>query len=246
MPFDTLAPPPLPAVDVTKTLSAFETTFTIGDSGALRRRNIRAAALRLDGTLILPGATFSFNDVVGSRTKERGFVFAPEIHGDVVSGGVGGGTCQVSSTLFDAALFGALDIVERKSHSRPSTYVKLGLDATVSYPSVDLKLKNPFGFALMIHAYLPRANTLRIELLGAEPVARVTHSLTAGSASDYARLVEPKSWLEPGEQRLRQRGAPGYEVTSVVAIAWPDGRTEERTYFSGYRPTPEILWVSSR
>ena len=90
------------------------------------------------------------------RTLERGFTWAPEIQGDEMTTGVGGGTCQVSTTLHIAALFGALEILERQGHSHPSAYAMMGLDATVSYPSTDLKFKNTLPFPVMIHAYLPK------------------------------------------------------------------------------------------
>ena len=122
-------------VDIEKVLSAYETTFSLYGTGANRAVNIKTAVSHLDGLVLAPGQSFSFNDVVGPRTRERGFALAPEIQGDEMQMGYGGGTCQASTTVFAAALFGALDIVERHSHSRPSHYAPMGLDATVSYPT---------------------------------------------------------------------------------------------------------------
>src|SRR5262249_28583373 len=129
-------------VDVDKVLSSYETIFATFGVGVGRSANIQNAASKIDGTIVPPGQTFSFNDLVGPRTLENGFAVAPEIMGDEMTTGVGGGTCQVSSTLHVAALYGALEIVERQSHSRPSAYTQMGLDATVSYPTVDLKVRN--------------------------------------------------------------------------------------------------------
>lgn len=231
-------------VDVTRVLSMRETTYATWGVGVGRTVNITRAASLLDGTIIPAGAAISFNEIVGRRSLERGFTWAPEIQGDELTTGVGGGTCQVSSTLFMAALFGAMEIVERRSHSRPSAYAKLGLDATVSYGQIDLKIKNPFTFPVMIHATHPKPGTLRVEILGGEPVADVTYSLGIGGTEDFMRRVTVKSHLKPGTRVRRQKGSPGYDVTSVVTIKWKNGSTDERKYFSGYRPAPEVYWVS--
>jgi vancomycin resistance protein YoaR len=231
-------------VDVTKVLSMRETTFATYGVGVGRTVNIKRAASFIDGVIIPPGQTISFNELVGRRTLERGFTWAPEIQGDEMTTGVGGGTCQVSSTLFMAALFGAMDIIERKSHSRPSSYAKLGLDATVSYPTVDLKIKNPFSFPVMIHVSFPKPGTLRVEILGGDPAADVTYSLGIGGTEDFVRRITVKPHLKPGTRVRHQKGSPGYDVSSVVTIKWKNGATEERRFFSGYRPAPEIFWVA--
>jgi len=233
----------LAGVDIEKVVSSYETAFHTFGTGAGRAVNIANAAHFIDGTVIMPGEIFSFNEHVGPRTLERGFTWAPEIQADELTTGVGGGTCQASTTLFGAALFATLDVVERRSHSRPSSYTKLGLDATVIYPSQDLKIKNTLSFPIMIHAFLPTSETVRVELLGGDPVADVSYTFGIGSSSDFLRRITVKPFLPPGTQILHQRGGRGYDVTSVVSIKWRDGRTEERSYFSGYRPTPEVFWV---
>lgn len=234
----------LVAVDVTKTLGSFETTFVTYGVGVGRSVNIARAAQGIDGTIIPPGQTISFNELVGPRTLERGFTWAPEIQGDELTTGVGGGTCQVSSTLFNAALFSALEVTERQSHSRPSSYAKLGLDATVVYGSVDLKIKNPFTFPVMIHASLPKPGIIKVELLGGDPQAEVSYAFGIGHVENFMRRITVKSHLKPGTRMRRQKGSRGMDVSSVVTIRWKDGRVEERTFFSGYRPAPEVYWVS--
>jgi hypothetical protein len=146
--------------------------------------------------------------------------------------------------LFQAALFGAMEIIERKSHSRPSAYAKLGLDATVSYPTVDLKIKNPFSFPVMIHAFHPKPGTLHVEILGGEPSADVTYQYGVGGTEDFVRRIVVKQHLKPGTRIRHQKGSPGYDVSSLVTIKWKNGAVEERRFFSGYRPAPEIFWVS--
>lgn len=235
----------LAQVDVTKIVSSFDTTFSIWGSGAGRAVNIRNAAKKIDGTVIPVGAMFSFNDRVGPRTKENGFTLAPEIQGDELTDGYGGGTCQLSSTLHAAAVFGNLHILRRQSHSRASSYVKLGLDATVHFPLVDLQIQNNLPYAVMIHAYIPESGRVRVEILGGDPVAKVEYGYGVGQTYDFVRRITVKPHLPAGKRIHRQKGVPGFDVTSVVKVTYLDGRTEERHWFSGYRPSPEVFWVAA-
>ncbi len=234
----------LTRVNIEKVVSVFETTFSLFGTGAGRAVNIKNAAARLDGLVLSPGQMFSFNDVVGPRTRDRGFALAPEIQGDEMQLGFGGGTCQASSTLHAAAIFGALEIIERTPHSRPSSYAPMGLDATVSYPLADLKIRNPLPYPVLIHAFLPRPNAIRVEILGGDPVARVEYVYGVGETEDFVRRVDVKSSFKQGQRVLHQKGIRGFEVTSIVKIHYLDGREDERHYFSGYRPAPEIYWVA--
>ncbi|APR82403.1 Vancomycin B-type resistance protein VanW [Minicystis rosea] len=234
----------LTSVDIEKVVAAYETTFSLFGTGANRAVNIKNAARRMDGTILAPGAVFSFNDVVGPRSRERGFALAPEIQGDEMQLGYGGGTCQASSTLYAAALFGALEIVERLPHSRPSSYMLMGLDATVSYPLADLKIRNPLPFPVMIHAFSPKPNMVRVEILGGDPIAKVEYAYGVGQTEDFVRRVQVKPGLAPGKRVLHQKGIRGFDVTSIVRVHYFNGREDQRTYYSGYRPAPEIYWVA--
>ncbi len=230
-------------VDVSKVVTSYATDFALYGTGAGRAVNIKLAASLLDGAVLAPGQILSFNDRVGPRAKERGFALAPEIQGDEMQLGFGGGTCQVSSTLHMAALYGAVDVVERQSHSRPSAYAMLGLDATVSYPTTDLKIKNGFSFPILVHAFLPKPTQIKVEILGGDPVAKVVYGYGVNSTEDFTRRVEVKPYLPQGKTVRHQKGSRGYDVTSFVTIQYFDGREGKRSYYSGYRPAPEILYV---
>jgi vancomycin resistance protein YoaR len=234
----------LTQVNIEKVASAYETTFNLFGTGAARAVNIKNAAGRVDGIVLGAGQSLSFNETVGPRTRERGFVLAPEIQGDEMQPGYGGGTCQVSTTLYAAALFGALDILARQSHSRPSHYTQMGLDATVSYPLADLKIRNALPFPVLIHAFLPNPTTVRVEILGGDPIARVDYFYNVNSTEDFMRRIQVKPELSPGQRVLHQKGIQGFEVTSAVKVHYFDGREDVRYYFSGYRPAPEIYWVA--
>lgn len=234
----------LVSVDVSKVVAVYETKFKRHGKEAGRAANIALAASRIDGTILAPGETFSFNARVGPRTRKNGFTIAPEILGDEMVPGYGGGTCQVSSTLYAASLFGALDTPDRQSHSRPSAYIPMGLDAMVSYPESDLKIRNTLPFPIMIRAYLPTPTVIRVEILGGDPVAEVEHHIEAEHTDDFVRRIYVKSELSDGKVHRQQKGSCGYDVRSYVTLRYKDGRISERSYLSEYKPAPEVFWVA--
>lgn len=130
----------LEAYGISGLLSRFGTQFNSARGN--RSKNIRLAASKLHFVLVPPGEIFSFNEVVGPRTKELGYDEADIIQKNRFVPGVGGGVCQVSSTLYNAVLLANLEVVERYNHSMVISYVQPGLDATVVYGSRDLKFKN--------------------------------------------------------------------------------------------------------
>jgi vancomycin resistance protein VanW len=133
-----------------------------------RLQNIRLAVQKLDGRVILPGAVFSFNQAVGSRqAPDAGFEAAPVFTDKGRVRALGGGVCQVSSTLYAAAVLTDLAVIERHAHAMPVPYVEPGLDATVS-SVLDLKIQNPHPFAVQIRASA-QERRLQVELWGEKP-----------------------------------------------------------------------------
>ncbi|MYL63591.1 hypothetical protein GLW07_09535 [Bacillus hwajinpoensis] len=133
-----------------KEVGAFVTHFR--KNNLERTSNIVLAAEAINNTVVFPGETFSFNQTVGKRTKERGYLPAPIIVKGELSEGVGGGICQVSSTLFNAVDQAGVQIIERYSHSRSVPYVKPGRDATVSWYGPDFSFRNNNQQPLLISA----------------------------------------------------------------------------------------------
>lgn len=129
-------------------LSKFSTSFTSSNSN--RSTNIRLAAQKINGTVLMPGETFSYNQVVGKRTAAAGFKPAPAYFGGEVVQEYGGGICQVSSTLYNAVLYANLEITERTNHGFKPSYVTPGLDATVSWGGPDFKFTNNRDYPVRI------------------------------------------------------------------------------------------------
>lgn len=125
---------------------------TVVAGSAERRENIRLAASLLNYTLLYPGQSFSFNLTIGPITEARGFRKAPVIIGEELVPGVGGGVCQVATTLFNAAVSAGLSILERHGHSRPVSYVPPGRDATVAQYYKDLRFRNITPDPVLIRA----------------------------------------------------------------------------------------------
>lgn len=132
-----------------------------------RSQNIKLAAKAIDGVLLKPGEVFSFNDTVGPRTLAAGYKVAIVIEGKKFVPGLGGGVCQVSSTLYNSVRLASptLSIVERSRHSLPITYVPPGLDATVAYPTLDFKFRNDSEDYVLIRS-LVRNNAVAFSIYG--------------------------------------------------------------------------------
>jgi vancomycin resistance protein YoaR len=230
-------------IDTSQAVSRFETHFGDGGNQVGRAGNIRRAVGQIEGVVIMPGETVSFNANVGARSTDNGFFMAPEIYKGEMREGIGGGTCQVSGTLHAAAYFGGMDIVERSSHSRPSGYIRPGLDATVVFPTVDLKLRNPYDFPIVIHAIIDKG-TLTFELLGKGKPARVELETATVGTADYKRKVEEVAGLDEGKVIVKQKGIRGLSVRKTRTIHLADGREKVEVTTDVYPPTFEILRVS--
>lgn len=222
-------------------LGYFETRYSQGGKGKERTYNLRLAASKLDGAVVMPGQVFDFNGVVGPRDEAHGYRVAPVIAQGELVDGLGGGTCQISGTLHGAAFFAGLDIVERYPHSRPSYYIKLGLDATVVYPTIDFRFKNPFSFPIVLHETV--ANGLvRAEILGPSRARTVTFFRRIDEVVPFEELERPTPKLPEGTRVLAQRGIPGFKTTSSRVVR--EGAYAVRTKWSDtYPPTAQIVNV---
>lgn len=129
-------------------LAKFSTNYNARDTD--RTTNLRLAAEKINGTVLMPGETFSYNTVVGERTIAAGYKEAAMYQNGEVVDGLGGGICQISTTLYNAVLYSNLEIVERRNHQFVPSYASAGRDATVVYGSIDFRFKNTRNYPVKI------------------------------------------------------------------------------------------------
>lgn len=196
---------------IRQVLSSFTTRFDPAETN--RVSNIRLAAGAIDGTLLRPGEVLSFNRVVGPRTEARGYRPAPEIVRERYVTGIGGGICQVSSTLYNAALLAGLQVPERTAHSQPLGYVPPGRDATVYYDLIDLKVRNNRSRPVVVAASAEK-DTLTIAFCGQQedfPEVRLELGPLL-PVEPGPEVVEVDPSLPPGERQVAEEARTGYRV----------------------------------
>jgi vancomycin resistance protein YoaR len=230
-------------VQFDQVLGWFETNYARGEKHALRTFNLRLAASRVDGYVILPGEVFDFNEVVGPRDEAHGYKDAPVIAEGELVDGIGGGTCQISGTLHAASFFAGLEVVSRRPHTRPSSYIKMGLDAAVSYPTISLKLKNNFDFPVVVHETV-KNGIVRAEILGPRRTLTVTYVRKIVKVDAYEQVERPDPKLPAGVRVLSQRGIPGFRIQKYRIVR--DGPFAERQESTDtYPPTTQIIRVGT-
>lgn len=221
-------------------LSEYVTKFN--PSSINRSFNVRLAAKTMNGTVIMPGEIFSFNEVVGPRSVQRGYKSAHVIFKGELVDGLGGGVCQPSSTLYNATLLANLEIVERTKHTIPSSYVPKGRDATVSYGVLDFKFKNIFAHPIYLESYTHR-NLMIVKLYGASQ-DRQNVQIQSKDFQVIKRPVEVKynDQLFEGEEEIEEKGRDGYKVTTY-RIVYENNRMirKERISKDYYRPQKQIV-----
>jgi vancomycin resistance protein YoaR len=225
-----------------KVLARYSTRFRVKGEQATRAANIAVAASRLDGVILLPDDRISFNDLVGERSVENGFFDSWEILDGQFVRGVGGGTCQVSSTLNAAALHAGLDIVEGYTHSRPLAYIEKGLDATVAWPFVDLELRNPWPVPLAIQAVV-NGNTLTVSVLAETLPGRVTLRSVVKETYPFPREIEVGG-VPSNSFKRKQEGIPGFRIERTRIIRPENGPVRREVVYKRYKPTPELFKVA--
>ncbi len=233
----------LNGIAIDEVLGWFETKYGRDSSHDARTFNLRLAASKLNGFVLLPGETFDFNTVVGPRTEAMGYRVAPVIASGELVDGVGGGTCQISGTLHAAAFFAGLEVVERKPHTRPSFYIKMGIDAAVAYPTITLKLRNPYPFPVVLHETV-QGGIVRAEILGPKRTRDVTFVRKITEVTPFAEkeITDPK--LPRGTRQLKQRGIPGFKLMRYRIIRDGSVSIRERTG-DAYPPTMQIWQVGT-
>jgi vancomycin resistance protein YoaR len=224
-------------------VSSYETIYG-GDPN--RRHNVQLVAHLIDGHLIPPGEEFSFNKTTGERTAAKGFLEAPVIVNGELQTGLGGGICQVSTTVFNAAFEAGLSITERTNHALYISHYPLGRDATVNYPNVDLKFMNDTGRWLLLRTFVG-SSSLVVSLYGT-PVHRrvdvVTAPLRVVAPPPVKKTKDPT--LAKGKVQVDDDGVPAQATSVRRRVYAPSGKLlYDSTWFSNYRSTPKLVRVGA-
>ena len=192
------------------TLGTFLTKFDASVDS--RKTNISLVAQAIDGKVVLPGQIFSFNAVVGNTTKEKGYKLATSYANGKMVQDYGGGTCQVSTTLYNAVLRANLEIVERRNHSYIVSYVDIGTDATIAYPTTDFKFKNTRNYAVKIVAKVT-GGILQIDIIGVkeETEYEIIIDSKVTQVIPFTTKTTKVNNLATGAQRVIVNGVNGYK-----------------------------------
>lgn len=224
------------------------TTKTTSNSN--RNTNILLASQALNGTILKPGGVLSFNETVGQRTSKKGYKSAAAYSNGAVVQEIGGGVCQVSTTLYNAVVTSGLETVTRKSHTFKPTYVTPGMDATVSWGGPDYEFKNNSEHSVGILAEFAN-QVLTISIYGV-PVLEpgVTYSLESKKTADLGvpspSYVEDSS-LPPGSQVVRKNGSSGSKWATYLVIT-KDGQviSRELAHTASYKGHAGVVAVNSQ
>ncbi len=232
------------AMGVRNIVSSYETIYG-GDAN--RIHNVQLVAHLVDGALIAPGKEFSFNATTGERTAEKGFLEAPVIVNGELQTGLGGGVCQVSTTVFNAAFEAGLPITARTNHALYISHYPQGRDATVNYPDTDLKFVNDTGRWLLLRTFVG-PTSLVVNLYGTPTGRRVeaeTGPLNVVGAVPIRKVSDPS--LPKGQQVVEEYGQPPRSTSVTRTVYAPNGKVRSRTtWYSSYRGEVQVVRVGTK
>ena len=213
------------AMGITGVVGSYYTTYGGIPS---RLHNVALVAELIDGALVAPGKTFSFNGTTGERTAEKGFEEAPVIINGELQTGLGGGICQVSTTVFNAVYEAGLQIDERTNHALYISHYPLGRDATVNYPDLDLKFTNDTDHWLLLRTFVG-SGSLTVNLYGTPQDRRVettAQPLRVVGAPPIKRVPDPT--LEKGTAEVDEYGQPARSTSVSRKVYAADGTRAAR------------------
>lgn len=229
-----------------QTLSKYTTIYDAGNIN--RSHNIALAAKTINGTILLPGETFSYNGILGNTNKAKGYKVGTAYVGGKVVESYGGGICQVSSTLYNAVLYANLGIVERHNHSYIVNYVPAGRDATVAYGGKDFKFKNTRSYPIKIVASAKNGIvSVTIKGIKEEKEYEVVLTSTVLSSTPCKIVYEENSSLAEGVEKVMQKGYTGKKSIAYKILKY-NGKTISKTVLSKdtYKPMNRIIQVGTK
>jgi vancomycin resistance protein YoaR len=242
------APPRVTAQDLAHlevVLGSYSTPYSAGKVD--RTHNLKLAVEAINKTVILPNEVFSTDQAIGPRLAKRGFREAPIFENGEVTPATGGGICQIATTVYNAALFAGLAMVERHHHSQPVTYAPAGRDATVYAGQLDLKFRNSTGYPILLLASLS-GSRVQVRILGKREANKKVRLERSGVSSiPYTKKKDiPDKALPLGKRKVEKKGRNGIKVTVYRIIVQPDGTEKRETLHTDvYKPQAEEIHVGT-
>ena len=225
------------------TLASCSTSLNEGN--VPRTNNVRLASAAISGTILNPGEEFSYNNVVGERTTERGYQSAGAYSGNEIIDEVGGGVCQPSSTLYMAVLRADLEVTQRVNHSFTVAYTPLGEDATVSWGGPDFCFKNDTDYPIKILAEQSNGQ-LTMTIVGTKTSDKTVTTRTEVIETYTPQRIEKKdNSMMVGQSRVEVSGIPGYSTRTYKIITENGQTTEELANTSNYLKRDEVVYVGT-
>ena len=221
------------------------TTFYGGDAN--RIHNVQLVARLIDRHMIAPHSTFSFNKTTGERNAAQGFLEAPVIINGELKTGLGGGVCQVSTTVFNAAFEAGLPITSRTNHALYIDHYPLGRDATVNYPDTDLTFQNDSDHWILVRTIVG-SSSLTVRLFGTPLHRRVETQTSPLEETGPAPVKrEPDSHLYVGEKVVEEYGQPSRSVSVRRLVYDAKGKLLfDTTWYSNYLAEPKVVRVGTK
>ncbi len=223
-------------------LGTYTTRYNPGEIG--RTKNVTLAANAINNVVLAKDQVFSYNGIVGERSTARGYAGAKVYANGEVVEGLGGGICQVSSTLYNAVLYADLQIVSRTCHSLPVAYVPLGRDATVAYGSIDFKFKNQYDDPVKITSSIG-GGVLTISIYGKKAGDKTVELHTESlSTIPFSTIEEPDATIAEGTTKVKQTGSNGAVVNTYKKVT-ENGKvvSNKMIHTSRYSPINKIVLV---
>jgi vancomycin resistance protein YoaR len=232
------------AMNISGLVASYQ-TFYGGEPN--RIHNVQLVSHLVDKHVIAPGETFSFNGATGARTADKGFREAPVIINGELQTGLGGGVCQVSTTVFNAAYEAGLPIVSRTNHALYISHYPQGRDATVNYPDLDLKFRNDTGRWLLLRTWVG-SSSLTVALYGTPVHRRVlseTMPLVVRGRPPTKKVPDPTLFV--GEKEVEETGEPPRSTSVRRKVYDADGELlYDTVFYSSYRGEPTLLRVGTK
>ncbi|MEA2468899.1 MAG: hypothetical protein QOJ57_3025, partial [Thermoleophilaceae bacterium] len=218
-------------------------TTLMGASSANRIHNVQLLADMLDGRIVKPGQTFDFNKVIGQRTSARGFKLGQQIENGQLVPAIGGGVCQVVTTLYDAAFYAGLKIVDRRNHDFYISHYPLGMDATVSWGGPEFRFVNTLKHAILIKTSYSNT-TMSVQLYGTREGITVTQKTGPKSNFTSAGVRKINDPTVAAGQEVRTGGGTGGFTVTVYRSVKRNGKVIRKDQFtSRYTPQDVIVKV---